>query len=201
VKKNKNKKPEKPVYYHGGFPGLSPGDELHAFDKTSISLRQNYPLFDPKLIFVTTSLDLATAYALLFARTAPVLPNYSGPAKGSVYRVDVKGPKTPDEDFAEHAPSRGGHFSYAVTVSPRITAVVDTVAADPHREYRLFAPFETWASPDGEVYPIWSPEGYMLPNPTDAKNGLTWEMLEEHFKMGPFPGKDKLIQNGFYDPT
>ncbi|MGY4541181.1 hypothetical protein ACVWY0_001090 [Arthrobacter sp. UYNi723] len=199
-KNNMKKKPDEIRFYHGGFPGLVPGDCILPYTDTALSLRRNYDLFDPKKMFVTTSLELATAYALLFARVAlGLLPNYKGPALGSVYEVKVKGPKEADEDFAELAPSRGGHFSYSVLLPPVVIKVVeDAVKASPPREYRLFAPFETWASPDGKVYPMWTHDGYMLPNAVDTAKGHTWHGIESQLKMGPFPGKDVLIQKGLY---
>lgn len=195
----KNQKNKKQRFYHGGYPELGQNDLLRAYGDTSISLRQDYSLFDPRRIFVTTSLDLATAYALQFARKAPgLVPGYEGPAEGAVYEVDVKGPKYADEDFSELAQSRGGPFSYAVLASPVIKNVVCTLDPDPHREYKLFAPFQTWESPDGRVYPLWTSDGYMMPNAFDTKNGLTWQMIEQQHKLGPFPGMEVLIKKRFY---
>lgn len=200
--KNKTlKKSGKISYYHGGFPGLVPGDEILASEKTSISLRGGYTFFDPKLIFITTSLNLATGYALQFARKASTsLPNYSGPAKGSVYEIRLKGQKEPDEDFVELALSRGGQFSFSVLTPPVITKVVEgPIKANPTREYKLLAPFQTWSSPDETVYPMWTSSGYMMPNANDTAKGITWEDIERAHQMGPFPGQDELIERGFYE--
>ena len=196
----KKKRSDQVSYYHGGFPGLQTGNQVLPPETTEISLRWGYTSFDPQRVFVTTSLELATAYALLFARRAPTdATGYSGPALGSVYEVKVRGPKTEDEDFAELAQLRGGHFSYSVVVPPEITRVVTSnLRPNYSQENRLFAPFQTWESPDGKVYPMWTDSGYMMPNPRDIKRGLTWQMIEERDRMGAFPGKEMLIQKGYY---
>lgn len=193
----KNKR-SKTVFYHGGFPGLMRGEPLKPYAETGISLRDAYTLFDARKMFVTTSRDLATAYALNFARMAPGLPRYKGPAMGSVYEVEVSGLKDVDEDYDELAKERGGPFSFSVTIPPRITRVVATLPPDEPRENRLFAPFQTWESPDGKIYPIWDAAGYVLPNPADAKRGITAAMLQQKFKLGPFPGLDALVAEGLY---
>lgn len=157
-----------------------------------MSLRAGYENFDSAYVFVTTSLDLATAYAHQYAR---LVPDNAG---GAVYEVIMRGPKEVDEDFAALAPSHGGPFSFRVDRKVQIRKVVADVNTDAKRESQLLAPYETWASPDDEVHPMWDERGYLLPNPTDAANGLTQQMLEDRFQLGPFPGKEALIALGLY---
>lgn len=180
-------KKNKPAFYHGGFPGLPAGKRLRGYADTSISLRRNYSEFDPKRIFVTTSIELATAYALHFAQKAPELvPNYKGAAQGSVYEVTLTGKKHVDEDFEELAPSKGGLFSFYILDPPVIKNVIGTYSANPSREYKLFAPFQTWESRDGAVYPLWNSLGYMNPALADAAQGRTWQDIEAESNMGRF---------------
>lgn len=187
------KKREKdPTYYHGGFGGISVGEWIDPPSASGRSLRSGYEKFDSAYVFVTTSLELATAYAHQHARLVPDSPG------GAVYEVNLKGPKESDEDFAELAPSRGGPFSFRVDRKLQVRRVVTRVVADSKREFELFAPYQTWHSPDGKVYPMWDERGYLLPNPVDAANGVTQQGLEADYRLGPFPGKDVLIELGLY---
>lgn len=197
-KNRMKKKRSETVFYHGGFPGLIPGDSLKPYTHTKLSMRKGYALFDAGKMFVTTSRDLATGYALQFARLAPGLKEYNGPALGSVYELKVSGPKVVDEDFVDVAPLHGGPFSFSVTVPPRITKVLDTLAPDQPRENRILAPFQTWESPDGKIYPMWNDAGYVMPNANDTKKGFTAADLQQRFGLGPFPGLDALAAVGLY---
>lgn len=176
-------------YYHGGYPGLRINDVLSSKGGLKIGGAD----YGSGKIFFTTSVELATGYALQHARKNP-------PGLGSVYELEVSGPMRVDEDYVELAPSRGGPFSFSVKAPPRITRVRTTLGPDPAREHRLFAPFQTWASPDGRIYPVWTQDGYVIPAPHEPK-GVTVATLQAKWNLGPFPGLEALIAVGYYDPA
>lgn len=200
-KKGMNKKTTRIRYYHGGFPGLTPGTVLKPPNETGLSLRSGYARFDPTKVFVTTRVDLARAYALLFARIAPAA-GYSGPALGSLYEIKVSSLKhhVPDEDYAEFA-DKNGPISLALPITAqKIIRVIETVGPNPSEEYKLFAPYQTWESPDGKIYPMWDENGYLRPWPA-VERELTSEMLEKQHGFGPYPGLHTLINAGVYIPS
>lgn len=117
--------------YHGGAPGLRPGDiveprpageQRHLVDGCPVceARRAGAPLpdddLDPTLVYVTTDRDYASIYA-------------AGYPRGALYRVETDGPLTPSPD---PTPSWG-------TPSARVVSVLDPlVVLSPH-DVRRFA--------------------------------------------------------------
>ena len=117
--------------YHGGPPGLRPGDLItprqaddtsHLIDgcPTCEARRAGTPLptddLDPALVYVTTDRDYATIFA-------------AGYPDGGLYRVETDGPLTPSPD---PVPSWGAP-------SARVVAVLDPLVRLSAHDVRRFA--------------------------------------------------------------
>ena len=118
-------------YYHGGPPGLHPGDVItprpagdtsHLLDgcPTCEARRAGTPLPDddlnPSLVYVTTDRDYASIYA-------------AGYPRGGLYRVETDGPLTESPD---PVPSWG-------VPSARVAAVLDPLVRLSSHDVRRFA--------------------------------------------------------------
>lgn len=132
-------------FFHGGFPGLGVDDYIETpGEHKGIFVPKGKNMGHPNHVFVTTDLDMARAYALMYARK-DAASETAGDSRGTVY--EVQQPKAKDlridPDFKILAASRGGYFSFYVKNRLRVTKVVDTVSSDPELEYKLLAPYQT----------------------------------------------------------
>lgn len=205
---NQNKKHQqkpsttpKGPFFHGGVPGLVVNGYLYPPNgHNGVALRKAFPGWRPNTLFVTTHQKLAQAYAYQFARLAPSAGAHGTDSLGTVYEVGDPKDLTVDPDFRPLAKSMGGAFSFYVKKPLRITNVINTVASNSGLEYKLLAPYQTWApTPQSPgIHPLWTDKGYVRPNPTDALRGITWQALEKKFRLGPYPGQEALIRCGLY---
>jgi len=117
-------------YFHGGYPGLKPGDLLlppdqtgtdHRLSATSAELGAPAYATRADIVYVTTLRDAARSYAAFYP-------------DGALYRVEPVGDLEPDPDCAE--PGLSWHCPAA-----RIAAVVDPVVL-----FRTRSP-ERWLRP------------------------------------------------------
>lgn len=111
--------PEPPVYWHGGMPGLEPGDHLWPLT-TLLALpahaRVRDPLYsdvDMSWVAMATDRDLAEGFAerwsyrnfQAYRRQLPGAPDpwrtAAGLEGGSLYRVEPRGATSPDPDLPE----------------------------------------------------------------------------------------------------
>lgn len=105
-----------PTYFHGGYPGLKPGDLLLPPDTTgtehrlsAIAAEHNGPAHSTRtdIVYVTTGRDVARAFAAFYP-------------DGALYRVEPAGALEPDPDC--DLPDLSWQCAAA-----RVAAVVDPV--------------------------------------------------------------------------
>jgi hypothetical protein len=104
------------VYFHGGYPGLKPGDLILPPDTTgtehrlsAIAAEHGGPAYSTRtdIVYVTTGRDVARAFAAFYP-------------DGALYRVEPDGELEPDPDCATPG------LSWQCPAA-RIAAVIDPV--------------------------------------------------------------------------
>jgi hypothetical protein len=179
-----------PIYYHGGIPGLAPGDYVQsltaadAFNVQAVLSEEakaglapsgfaDLSHYDGSVVYLTTRRDVAAAYA-----TTYIGPN-GVPTPGDVYRVEPDGELGIDPDYA--------HVPDICMTAPRARVVkVERRRArlSPYQTCQATGPYMTW---DDES-PIYDDQGFILPSPQMREQGKTalqcrafgrWKHLEE----------------------
>ena len=161
---------DRPLYWHGGRPGLRVGDvltpgkaSLHAL-RTYAERQAEYP----PGVFVTSDRQFARGWASTYG------VRHGGGQRGSLYQVQPDGELLRDPDYLI-GPAVSWHCSTAVITRVAQVAVRLTEA----EEIRAVAPYTFWT--DGS--PQYSPDGILNLRPAHARMGITQEMLEE---LGPW---------------
>lgn len=173
-------------YFHGGAPGLEPGDILRP--AAALGLDFTYHLddavYDPAYVYFTTRIEIATAYA---ARC--VMP-YVNEIPGTVYRVQPLGRIEPDPDY-EPLPD-----IYKRAPRARVLETVRTEVVLTDREtHQLEAPWLHWGTLDR---PMYDTDGIMIPSDEMKANGVT----SEHTRVyGPWLPWSRIHPRGSYFPT
>lgn len=120
------------VYFHGGFPGLRPGDQLLPPDESGTDHRLSAYAAElgapahatrTDVVYLTTGRDVARAYAAFYP-------------DGALYRVEPAGELEPDPDPDNSVPGLSWQCPRAV-----VAAVIDPVvlfrARTPERWLRM----------------------------------------------------------------
>ena len=84
-------------YFHGGRPGLAPGETIKSAAATGIpSVSAVADAYRKDRVYITTSESEARDYAGLFV---PPSPSSLADLGGAVYEVEPLGPVEPDRDY------------------------------------------------------------------------------------------------------
>lgn len=178
--------PPAALLFHGGAPGLVPGDILRpaaalGFD---FSYHTKGSIYDPNYVYLTRQLEVATAYA---ARC--VMPMVDQ-VPGTVYQVQPLGLIEPDPDY--------GPVSEVYLRAPRarVLSVIRTdVVLTVRQQVELEAPWMVWGRLDR---PMYDAEGYMIPSDEMRDNGVT----PDHTRIyGPYLPWQRIDATGKYNPT
>ncbi|SHQ46152.1 Uncharacterised protein [Mycobacteroides abscessus subsp. massiliense] len=161
------------VYYHGGVPGMRPGDLI----KSAAALgRSHYKdwydrpqgvddpdwtsPYDPDLVSVTTHLGSARGYAA----------RYVNPRRerepGDVYEVEVTGPVTPDPDF--NAPQVYVRTNAPAVITRVIERRVVLTRREQNRECWPYLYYADWL-------PVHAEDGTVQISPQMRANGVREE--------------------------
>lgn len=185
------RRPAPPTYWHGGMPGLKPGD--HLLPMTTLlglpahARLRNEVLSDVDMSWVamSTDRDLAEGFAerwshrffQQFRRQLPKAPDpwqqAAGLEGGSLYRVEPRGATSPDPDLPEVAL----RARRAVIVAVEIERLPYTSTIRLSGLRRMF-----WD--DGA--PMYTDDGYARPSGVAAALGVTPSDLR-HLGYGPSP--------------
>lgn len=169
-------------YWHGGVPGLRPGDTI----RPAARLRATPLIYavshahpsgeaysaDPDLAYVTTDKTLAKAFAAKALHAAGV--------GGDLYNVRPRGPLEPDPDYDHHPGT-----SFTCTAAKIVAVVERGLTLTP--ELKTYASrFTTWD--DGGL--MYNREGHALPSRPMREIGLTEDDLRS---LGTTPDYDQII--------
>jgi hypothetical protein len=151
-------------YWHGGVPGLQPGDRVHpASQLAQLPVAHAFAEYDsdPDWVYVTVDRTHAKFHASAYVDWAGRLGG------GDLYNVRPRGELQPDPDYPD-----------GVSFSCRSAIVV--VAAErgirPTRELELSGlRYATWRGGG----PMYDSAGHMLPSPEMVAFGMTAEDLVE----------------------
>lgn len=189
-------------YFHGGVPGLRPGQEIWARASLphwwgqSVSYGQETAesIGDTgTYIYLTADLEAARSYAGQY-----VEPTGDGGVRslpGSVYRVEPAGELLEDPDFLPFPEvfkrARWG----------RIVEVVETGVRrnNPRMAARSMGKYMSYI--DGR--PVYDENGYLQPSPTHRRYGMTAERLKQFGKWIPLECvamNGALVQGASFPP-
>lgn len=148
-------------YWHGGIPGLSPGDTLRPLaHPMMLRLYKNADTpHDPSRVYVTTDRDMGRMFASLAL---------TGDGRGGdLYNVEPVGPVEPDPDYPDLGVSYSCQSAVILSVAERSVRMSDA------EQVRAEAPFLHWE--DGS--PMYDHGGFLTVSPQGAKNGLPAQFL------------------------
>ena len=149
--------------YHGGAPGLRPGDRLRPAAELRLLPAQYEVTFidydsDPNYVYLTSDRRLARSYAAKWTD-----PRQGQVGQGDLYEVTARGPLGEDPDYP-HRPGLSVTAAAAVVVrvlEQRVRPTDDTLA--------YAGQFSTWE--DGA--PMYDRHGYALPSTLAQEIGIT----------------------------
>lgn len=153
-------------FWHGGTPGLKPGDVLRpgaivGARNLAQALRVDHDDYDPNVLYVTSD----KAHARFFAaswRSADTALDY---VRGDLYNVRPKGGRAPDPDYPD-----GVCWSCARAV---IIAVVERNVPETLQVSLAGSRYTTWE----DSRPMYDAAGWMQPSPEMEAFGITAEDL------------------------
>lgn len=171
---------EKPVYFHGGVPGLNEGDWLRARDllpqwkgtkfaygATSPERAGNYGSH----VYLTTELEPARAYAAKYVDPA------NNRIPGTVYEVEPWGEVYSDPDFLPYP------FTFGRSVGAKVSRVVETglLWENPRDMARVLGPYQEWTT----GMAVYDEKGYFRVNKDMRDMGITEERVAQMGKWAP----------------
>lgn len=152
-------------YWHGGIPGLKPGDSLLPPSTTAHPVPTNALMpyeHDPDAVYLTNSFAMARAYATHYKANG---------VPGDVYRARPVGEVRIDPDYDLDPPVS---FMCSEAVVERV--VERSVALSDEEMVRAHAPFSRWN--DGT--PMYDADGRFSPGPWwDSEIGIDRAILRE----------------------
>ncbi|MGP5198628.1 hypothetical protein ACTXKN_05665 [Brachybacterium alimentarium] len=155
--------------FHGGAPGLKPGDILLPASKLGPWMNFSYAqgaTYYPNHVYLTAEVDSARRYAT----------NYLGPGghrkPGDVYEVEALGDLLPDPDYPQIGRTKGVFLMTSSAVISKIVARSVEMGED--ERWRIDARHAHWALDDGPVY---DEEGRLQLSKPMAKQGVPREWL------------------------
>lgn len=141
------------IYYHGGFPGLTPGESITPRGHRP---EPGHPIFgkigNSSKVYVTTDLDTARSYAAQWNRLGG----------GAVYQV-IPENLSPDPDSAHD-------FNLEADYATIVTVTIAYVAMSFLEISRIQGPGKRWATADDHVY---DPDGWLQLAPEWEAAGYT----------------------------
>lgn len=171
--------------FHGGVPGLNPGDRLIPASKLAPWSRFIYDRgakYSPDHVYLTTDLDSARRYA-----TNYLAPNGMRPP-GDVYEVSTRGKLLLDPDYPQIGRTKGAFLMTSSAVVERVVARGVQLTED--EKWRSDMRHAHWALDDGPVY---DDEGKLQMSKPMAAHGVPQEWLDI---IRPWYDGQKLRQDG-----
>lgn len=182
-------------FFHGGVPGLQPGDDVLSATRLNRRYAYHHPSaaarYDPNYVYFTTHLGTARAYA------ARYLDRSGRPRPGDVYEVEPARATTEDPDYPVAGPDR-----FLMAARARVTAVVDTaVAMDAREQNKASWPYTFWESVDEIRY---DSDGTVLPSKAMSEFGVSrdylrllpkWMEPDRIFVNGAIAAADRSVEN------
>jgi hypothetical protein len=171
------------AWFHGGVPGLRPGDRLvsaHALGAAYVYALDDGS-YSPEWVYVTADEGAAHAYASRY------MDRGGNPAPGDVYEVRP--------DVTEADPDyRRFRETFRRCRTAVVTRVIATrVSLTPEECGPLERRYQLWGGSEEEV---WDEFGVINPSPQMAENGVTreWtEMLRPWLPLSDIDGAGRLI--------
>lgn len=155
-----------PTYFHGGVPGLAPGDHLHSATELGMQVVYNQPWFgagaryNQSKVYVTSHLGTAIGYAARY-----LVPG-GNRTPGWVYEVEPIGPVEPDPDYGGGArPDLASCCDGAVVVK----VIERDVWLSEREQNKVIWPHYYW---DTE-HQIHAEDGTLLPSTQMVEHGVT----------------------------
>lgn len=181
------------TYFHGGVPGLSPGDRLLTAKELGVQIVYNQPWFhgndaryERDKVYLTMHLGTAIGYAARYR-----VPG-GNPAPGWVYEVEPIGPVEPDPDYGGGArPDLASYCSGAVIVQ----IIERDVWLSEREQNKVIWPHYYWDL-DHQIH---AEDGTLLPSPQMADNGVTQayvELLPKWIALSEINGLGQMTVEG-----
>ncbi|MDB6425937.1 hypothetical protein [Curtobacterium sp. 20TX0008] len=163
-------------FFHGGFPGLQPGDHLLTYNQqrrtgtaTLHHLQAGYAdgTTDPDMVYLSTDPEVARAFAALIRQS----DEQTGVifSRGALYEIEPIGRVFPDSDFRPDVADAAGRTagSWSARGARIVRVLEDQVHLDSYSAAARTGPFRAWA--DGS--PIYDAHGFFLATPVLRERG------------------------------
>lgn len=166
-------------YWHGGVPGLKPGDRITPANRrppdarAALASAEDYPN-DPTVVYVTTVRELARFFAACYVGTVNGMHQAT---PGTLYNVQPKGPLADDPDGTGWP---GTQFTCASAVV--VAAAEARVTMTDKELARVRAKVMTWV--DGTR--AYTRDGWALPSPEMRAIGVTPDDMRIHGQWADF---------------